>query len=789
MELVEESGQHLEDDLTSRKKNQNEVGVTYSKRPYPVKVFSTIAMEFCERFAFYGLRTILVLYLRNVLEFSDSSATITFHIFACLCYFTPLFGAILADVFLDKYKTILYLSMIHLLGDFTLAFSATVWNYPRIPSILAFAGLFMISIGAGGIKPCVSALGGDQFSADEEKWRNQFFPIFFLSIELGWVVSMFTVPILRTNLQCVGRSDCYPAAFGAPCTLMLIAIICFVLARKKYHLSAKPDKSIIVMFFKCLWLASKRRIYIFFDIFKSKLTLKSSGRRRSSVAVDRLKNTEHWLYLASDKFDKQSISNFVSLLGLITLLLPIQLHYCLLDQQASLWTLQANRMDGRVLNTNFIFDPDQIGLVSPLINILAIPILELGIYPCFARFGVETSPLQRMTIGGLFTSFSYVSSALIENRIDSFLPMSEPPLGKTNLVLINGLRRCSIELPTITYMQKAKYMVSNSSISRIGGAKRVSRVYDNLERTGVRSIDLLSSNSSLISYYRFSFELKGNADVSKGIEKQSCSYNNNTIQNFNFRPLADKRVKLLYLKGGDQKLELLMFNDTLELPLAGRARVRLLYDGAYDNGASEEEEEEEEGRQFSLVHKASASHPQASRFQFRWSNNQHRVLLSNHIDVDVPTRGEKFSLQTNDKLLSLDDNEAIYLKPGTRNLIIIQQIDLTKLEINHKVLQDNDYRISMLYQLFPYTFISLGNVMLSMTGLSFCYSSAPNGMQPVILGVFYSMNGFGNMLTVIVDTMFTFQNDANRYIFFASLMALAMILFSYLGYKFEPRKP
>ena len=92
-----------------------------------------------------------------------------YHLFILLSYLTSVFGGILADSSLGKYKTILILSLVYCVGNAVMSFTA-------IPSVAgdppnyagALVGLLLISIGTGGIKPCVSAFGGDQFKPSQQ---------------------------------------------------------------------------------------------------------------------------------------------------------------------------------------------------------------------------------------------------------------------------------------------------------------------------------------------------------------------------------------------------------------------------------------------------------------------------------------------------------------------------------------------------------------------------------------------------------------------------------------------
>ena len=186
-----------------------------------------IGNELAERFSFYGMKCILVVFMTKYLidsngnldTMSDREATYWYHLFTSAVYYTPIFGAILSDVFLGKYKTILLLSAVYCLGHLTLAVDETRTG-------LLF-GLSLIAIGAGGIKPCVSAHVGDQFGKTNSHLIEKVFSWFYLSINLGAFISTMLTPLL---LKYYGPH----VAFGIPGILMLIATIIFWMGRNVF---------------------------------------------------------------------------------------------------------------------------------------------------------------------------------------------------------------------------------------------------------------------------------------------------------------------------------------------------------------------------------------------------------------------------------------------------------------------------------------------------------------------------------------------------------------------------
>ena len=207
-----------------------------------------IGNELAERFSFYGMKCILIIFMtqylvneNDILEpMSDTEATKWYHLFTSAVYFTPILGALLSDIFIGKFKTILLLSIIYCFGHLSLAIDET-----RFGLIM---GLSLISIGAGGIKPCVSAHVGDQFGKTNSILLTKVFSWFYLSINLGAFISTLLTPYLLHNYG--------PwLAFGIPGVLMFIATYIFWLGRHVFiHI---PPKGL--SFFKKL--LSKESIY------------------------------------------------------------------------------------------------------------------------------------------------------------------------------------------------------------------------------------------------------------------------------------------------------------------------------------------------------------------------------------------------------------------------------------------------------------------------------------------------------------------------------------------------
>ena len=191
-----------------------------------------VSNEAAERFSFYGMNCILTIFMTQYLMGSDGKLDVMseedakkyFHLFKMAAYFFPIVGALISDIFLGKYHTIISLSLVYCLGHLALALDDT--------RIGLFIGLGLIVIGSGGIKPCVSAHVGDQFGKTNQNLLEKVFGWFYFSINLGSFVSTMLTPFL---LDKYGPH----VAFGVPGILMGVATLAFWMGRHKFvHIPA-----------------------------------------------------------------------------------------------------------------------------------------------------------------------------------------------------------------------------------------------------------------------------------------------------------------------------------------------------------------------------------------------------------------------------------------------------------------------------------------------------------------------------------------------------------------------
>ncbi|MCC6233135.1 MAG: MFS transporter [Verrucomicrobiales bacterium] len=217
---------------------------------FPPGIPFIVGNEGAERFSYYGMRQILYVYLTSLflgfmaeqavgtqaLADAKVRATQVTHLFMAGVYLFPMIGGILADRFLGKYRVILMVSFIYCAGHAALAIAGRAGSTGSLgfAETAMFAGLALVALGSGGIKPCVSANVGDQFTEKNSHLITRVFQIFYFIINFGSFFASLLTPYLFKRFGA-------EVAFGVPGVLMAIATLIFWLGRKRYvRLPPKP---------------------------------------------------------------------------------------------------------------------------------------------------------------------------------------------------------------------------------------------------------------------------------------------------------------------------------------------------------------------------------------------------------------------------------------------------------------------------------------------------------------------------------------------------------------------
>lgn len=358
--------------------------------------------ELCERFSYYGIKSVLVLYFTQSLFMSMSRGKAWYHIFSSLSYFTGVIGAVIADSWLGKYKTILISLIVYAIFQIIL----TLTSVPDIgnkSSVGPLISLIFIACACGNIKPCLGSFGGDQVNKKDVKLVTTFFSMFYMSVNIGACFVMIFAPMIRTDFQCYG-ADCYTAVFGIMAFIMVLAGVSFIIGTRGY-VKRKPEGNMAVQVSKIIFYAL-------------------DGKRKASNDDVR----ESWLYHAEGKFGMREIDDVRGLLKVLVLYIPLPIYWALFHQQGSSWTLQAEQMDGAMGTTEL--RSDQIQFFNPVLVLILIPLFDIIIYPLFKKCGMELTSLQKMTAGMFLSAVAFVITGLIQLKIQGVSP--NPPLPPDN---------------------------------------------------------------------------------------------------------------------------------------------------------------------------------------------------------------------------------------------------------------------------------------------------------------------------------------------------------------------
>lgn len=437
--------------------------------PIPPQTKYIVGNEACERFSFYGMRSILVLYMTNVLFMDKSEAVEVAHLFNAGIYILPLLGAWIADQFLGRYRTILYVSLFYCFGHGVLA-TSDLTSSPEIRQWILFAGLFIIALGAGGIKPCVSSFVGDQVDERETVVMTRIYAAFYWSINLGSFFAFLVIPWVRQSLG-------YSWAFGIPGIFMALATFLFWCGRKQYrHLQPVQPKFLPALFCRIFGGTAKAcarfggqavadatstaiKIAAFIVIAPIVIVLaiqvQEGGSRLAAlfgagdVGASLCGMVALLLYVAAlllaalklaatfrashffgtvgcmlyekretllacySEAERKAARNMLRVLTVFLLIVPF---WSLYDQTMSSWVLQGVKMRAVRLPGGLSFGAEEMQSINPLYVMTLVPLVTLLIYP---HIGKWAAPLKRMGVGILLAGLSYGSVAWLQMRLDA----------------------------------------------------------------------------------------------------------------------------------------------------------------------------------------------------------------------------------------------------------------------------------------------------------------------------------------------------------------------------------
>ncbi|KAI1721764.1 POT family domain-containing protein [Ditylenchus destructor] len=409
--------------------------------------------EFLERFAYYIIQTILLLYLTNVMQLDAGFAMILFQSMALLSYSMPIIGALVADVYVGRVNVIFWGSIVLLFGYAAFAMA------PMLPIIaisrpyLDLGALFVIASSSGAIKACIASGGANQFAPPNTPGGSAIYPqfiacffaiLYFMSNAAGLSAAIFAQKILGTFVEshprksinsatpCLGLDMCFPGALSAPAITMIVATLLLATSKCLYRQVGTPPFNIVSMTIHVIhraiinWMQSRRNR-------KNKVPWKDRDVFLDHAMDDHDCTVDELCrHMPAGVCVKGAFVEAVkSVFKIILILLPVPIFWAIMDFQEPLWEQQALYLKTQVTE-QFALEPPIMKVTAVIIMLFLIPAFQLLIYPCISMTNCCTvTYLKRIAAGGLIAAFAFGNSAILQ----CFINMTVPPKSPSNAAL------------------------------------------------------------------------------------------------------------------------------------------------------------------------------------------------------------------------------------------------------------------------------------------------------------------------------------------------------------------
>ncbi|GMR51173.1 hypothetical protein PMAYCL1PPCAC_21368, partial [Pristionchus mayeri] len=733
---------------------------------WPKTTLLIVSNEFCERFSFYGMRTVLTFYILNVLKFSQSSSTIFFNAFSILAYMTPVLGAILADGYIGKFWTIFFVSIVYASGQVMLALGSTQnWNSTMHPW-LDLAGLAVIALGTGGIKPCVSAFGADQFEQGQERMLSVYFSMFYFAINAGSMISTFISPIFRSQ-PCLGQDSCYPLSFGVPAVLMVIATIIFMVGSPWYKKKPPTEN-------------------VFGEI--ARLVGGAVGNKFSKSNAG---PTNHWLehYLDTHTCEndpkcmelkgtkkktqslcqkKQYIGDVIALMKIMIMFLPVPMFWALYDQQGSIWLLQGIQMDCNVFGTLLL--PDQMQTLNAVLILCFIPLFQVVIYPLLSKF-INLTPLRKMVVGGWLAALSFIITGLVQLQVNQTLPLL-PKSGESFAAFMNVYdSNCTIKvwrleeksktvgepflLPANTSM--VDIPTDSKSSFHVPSGKSSFRVEYEGSKCAGRKAEVVTVDIQDKKVYYVAVGEKGTvfgpAATSKptdGTGEFSMGITMFTNDNYNGNLCVCRQ-------------------DTSDFDKKHPCNPRSPQDFYYWE-TDYNQHTDDRGDYLKVLNKLKSGSVDRSitTYQFKpVKPGQWRMYFLHNIvkDVDIMTPPRE-EVNVTDTGIGFE----IHGQGGVYNFVVTNSLHV------YQVVQDN--QVSILWQVPQFVVITAAEILFSITGYELAYSQSAPSMKTVVQALWLFTTAVGDTIIVLITALDLFDDMAVQFFAYGGFMFVVICIYA-----------
>ncbi|KAH8719134.1 MFS peptide transporter-like protein Ptr2 [Phaeosphaeriaceae sp. PMI808] len=406
----------------------------------PWQAWTVAAVEFVERFSYYGTSAVFVNFIQKDLPPGSktgagflkkpgsgalgmgqraSTGLTMFNQF--WSYITPLGGAWLADEYFGRYLTIQYANIVAIIGHILLIFSAIpqVITKPDVSIAIFSVGLVIMGIGTGGFKSNISPLIAEQYKdqkayvrvtrngskeiVDPATTTARIYLYFYLLINMGSLTGSIAM-VYSEHFVGFWLSYTLPTICYLLCPIILIGF-------KKHYKLAPPTGSVMGRAYKLIRFASKKSPKK--NAFKDEHfwdRIKPSALRASGETLPA------WM-----TFDDEWVDEVRRGVVACKVFVWYPLYWLAYNQMTNNLVSQANTMNlGSTPN-------DIVAKLNPIFIIIIIPIMDFLVYPGLRKMGVNFSPIKKITAGFALSSFAMVSACVIQWYIYKMSPCGNQP--------------------------------------------------------------------------------------------------------------------------------------------------------------------------------------------------------------------------------------------------------------------------------------------------------------------------------------------------------------------------
>ncbi|KAJ6151707.1 hypothetical protein N7470_006835 [Penicillium chermesinum] len=376
----------------------------------PASAWLVAIVELCERFTYYGMSGLFQNYIQRPLDGSQGrgalgmdhqGATGLNTFFQFWCYVTPIIGAIIADQYLGKYKTIVLFCIVYMVAR---------------PGLGGFiAAILIIGLGTGGIKSNVAPLIADQYKRKKMALKTlaktgervvidpaltiqRIYMIFYGCINVG-SLSLLATPYME---QYVGFWSGYLL-----CLCMFAVGTSVVILGRKFYVVRPPQGSIITDAFRALWIMIINRNM---DAPKPSWQL------------------EHRNVQSTNNWDDHFIDELKRALVACKVFAFYPLYWVIYGQFSGNFVTQAGQMDGHGIPNDLMQNFDPISII------VFIPLLETLVYPALRRLKIPFLPVTRISLGFFVAALAMAYAAIVQHLIYDAGPCYEHPLCDASIV-------------------------------------------------------------------------------------------------------------------------------------------------------------------------------------------------------------------------------------------------------------------------------------------------------------------------------------------------------------------